>query len=145
LNAICKALTFGLLCSAAEGPADLAAFADKTPFEKVGGYRLLDVPHVREVLGRHGVELLLLDAMDAGTDIVQRGDTLIVGLCDRDQCEATNATLALALDGGLVALCTFETPGPSKWKGPSLTKKTAGGPCPQEPDAFMNAYAGMRE
>jgi hypothetical protein len=145
LNAICKALTFGLLCSAAEGPADLAAFAGKTPFENVEGYRLLDVPHVRDVLTRHGAEMSLLDAMDAGTDIFLRGDTVIVGLCDRDSCGTTNAALALTLQGSLVALCTFETPGPSKWKGPSLKKKTAEGPCPQEPDTFMNAYAGMRE
>ncbi|MFN0191373.1 MAG: hypothetical protein ACKVP5_05255 [Aestuariivirga sp.] len=145
MNSICKILTFGLLCSAAEGPADLAGFAGKTPFEKVEGYRLLEVPHVRDVLGRHGAELSLLDAMDAGTDIALRGDTLLVGLCDRDACAETNAALALALDGGLVALCTFEAPGPSAWKGPLLKKKSAAGPCPQEPDAFMNVYAGMRE
>jgi hypothetical protein len=145
LNSLCRILSFGLLCSAAGGPADLSGFAGKTPFERVEGYRLLEVPRVRDVLERHGAELSLLDAMDAGTEIVLRGDTLLVALCDRDACERTNAALALALDGGLVALCTFESPGPSQWKGPLLKRKSADGPCPQEPDAFMNAYAGLRE
>ena len=145
MSLLCTLVPIGLFCGAPEGPADLSAYDGKTPFEEVEQARFLDVPKIRKSISLYGGDLTLLDVLDAGTDIVLKDGALIVTLCDREKCADANAAMAFEKFGGLIALCTFEKPGPAKWMGPLLKSKSAPEPCPQDTDGFVDAYAKMRE
>jgi hypothetical protein len=145
VNLLCSLIPIGYLCGAPEGPADLAAFDGKSPFEEVEDTRFLNVPRIRKSIELFGGDLSLIDVLDAGTDITLKDGALIVTLCDREKCGEANAALAVEKFGGVIALCTFEKPGPAKWIGPLLKRKSSPDTCPQDTDAFVDAYAAMRE
>jgi hypothetical protein len=156
MNPLCKLLPIAALCGSVDIPGDLSVYDGRTPFQEVQGYRLFDVPRVdlnlRLYAGDDGRDFL--DDLDQSTTITLRDGALIVGLCERGNCAANNATVAIARDGSLIALCTYSRdddhgarPGTVHWVGPQLNKLIPYRPdeaCPQEPDFFIDRYASLR-
>jgi hypothetical protein len=156
MKLLCTLLPIAALCGDVEIPGDLSVYEGKSPFAKVSGYRLFDVPRVdlnlRLYAGEDGRDFL--DDLDQATTFKLQGGALIAGLCRRGDCASANAAVAIARDGSLVALCTYARdedhgarPGQVHWVGPYLNKVIPYRPdeaCPQDPDFFIDRYARLR-
>jgi hypothetical protein len=157
LSLLCTLVPLAILCSEPKIPDDLVVFNGKSPFEAVDGHRLLAIPRVAFSIqlyaGADGLDFIT--GLDAGSTIELRDGALIAGLCEKENCENANAAIAVARDGGLVALCTYAKdddhgadPGLVHWVGPFMNRTIAYTPqqtCPQDADSFLDRYASMRQ
>lgn len=92
----------------AAAATNLAGYAGKYPFDKVGGTSFSGNPAVRQQIVRHAPVVLhktLLSGNVVASPIGRQGHLLAAGMCEPHNCGLHNWTVLISTDGTRAAIC----------------------------------------